>query len=91
MSNKLSIHPEKKILPSFFIALTLAFLSGLAHWVFPELTIFNQINLLMHITLGLIASVITPIYCYLHFKRIIGSREPLVNLSGIFAGLVSVG
>lgn len=91
MSNKLSIHPEKKILPSFFIALTLAFLSGLAHWVFPELTIFNQINLLMHITLGLIASVITPIYCYLHFKRIIGSRKPLVNLSGIFAGLVSIG
>lgn len=91
MNNKSSIYPEKKILPSVFITLSLSLLSGLTHWLAPELTIFNQINLLMHMSIGLIACAITPIYCYLHFKRIIGSRKPLVNLSGMFAGFISIG
>jgi len=89
-NNSSFIVSEKKLLPITFVLLIVSLLSGTVHWGVPNLTIYKQINLLFHIGFGLLVCVVLPIYCYSHFKRIIGSRKPLVNISGIAAALSAI-
>jgi hypothetical protein len=86
-----SLAAENRLATHSFIVLTIASISGGLHWLWPGLSAYTQINLLGHIGFGILTCILLPAYCYLHFKRIIGSRKPLVNASGIAACLILFG
>ena len=86
MSTKQSLLERES---SSFYPLASAFIiccvSGLAIFALPKILAFNQINILAHILAGFVFSILTLIYCFLHFKRTLGVRKPLIMLSGIIA------
>jgi hypothetical protein len=86
--NSSALAVESKLATHSFIVLIIASISGGLHWLWPGLSTYTQINLLGHITFGILVCILLPVYCYIHFKRIIGSRKPLVNVSGIAACLI---
>lgn len=68
-----------------FVALVL---SGSFTYFFSEHNILNQWVYLTHALIGLVFSPAIIVYVFLHFKRTLGQRRPLLILSGLFAFII---
>jgi len=72
-------------------AFILCLVSGLAIYLSPSLSWWAQFNLLGHIFFGILVSLLSLPYLFLHFKRTLGIRKLVVMLNGIVAALILIG
>ncbi|MBB3063168.1 multiheme c-type cytochrome [Microbulbifer rhizosphaerae] len=86
MTNKLSLLDRETLaFRSLVATLIICSLSGLAIFILPKHMAGNQLNILAHVVVGLSFSVLVLAYSFVHFKRTLGIRKPLLILSGILA------
>lgn len=90
MKSSLLIASEKKVLPAFIVCFVFVFITGLAHCLVVDLNLYSQLNLVVHLLFGFFVLLVSPIYCYRHFKRVVGIRKPLVNALGAVSSILLI-
>lgn len=88
---KTLLDKEIFLLHPLLTALLLCALSGLAIYVSHSLAWWSQFNILGHVFVGVIFSLLCLPYLYRHFKRTLGIRRPLLIISGIIVALFIIG
>jgi len=85
------LNKETCLFHPVFSSLIVGLVSGFVIYLNETTDWWSQLNILGHIFIGILFAMLSLPYLFIHFKRTLGIRQPVVTLSGLLLALIIIG